>query len=855
MSYLKNLSITIIAFFVFSNQGYSQCSASCGADSAGPGESSCVDVGVPKVKMELGIDAINGHPTLSSYLSGNTLVNKLDNCCGNDNDCVSIYFSLDGGGAYSLEEINAIGSGSVYIDCVDLSANFDQVIPYSVGTYELVFCPPGGSGSKRIGFAPLYEIQATVTDETIAGADDGSISVSYSLGNPNVSPSGTTMYSIDGIGGSTSNTTGEFNDLADGTYTVYVYDSANTGNYNTIDLVVGEGVNCDLQNPAEDCDSDGVLNGDDCDPLDPSVLGVGSSCTASDSSSGTIDENCFCIASSGSTSSGGDGGLESNNKWSNIIAKRNHRMKTQNAKLYRDLVTGEIPFLHRETVEKSSVLDIRDLIPQNLWNAHVAESTPLGLTDISNAVDVVAADYYLNDIRQAVALIIKSEDGVYEHSKYICDRMEGAELMELSEVAILNMKFILFKIKNTDGGIEYAVSFSGYQKLGGFKIENHWNLNSYTWNEDYYNFQIWASSVEKVQSLATSIINKIGQQVALNGIHCTSHPNVFVKQGHYENGNLILNVMNTGEETQIEMRSNLQSIENGTESLLGFVLNVPGFTEYEYVIPTEGLYTIGLNLTDAEGYSDDLFFADGNWGVEDNAGHGEILKVEIFQQEEFYGEEVRQIERGIEVEANVKDYQNIYRSLTPKWDGQDLSSYNTMSFEASGQGKVEITFVSESESDWSKQVRQTLTLSEEKEMYHLSFDQMSNYDSSDDVRDIFMIVISMIGNNEEFEYKKLTMENVLLQNMQLSSVASLTGTEEVNFYPNPATDVLNIDHQGGTIHELKILQVTGQVVASYGGSKNDDIKMVDISQLTEGLYYIKTIDDTSETRISSFVKY
>lgn len=851
-SVLKFTVISCLVAFLGISHVYSQCSASCGTDNAGIGETSCIDIGVPLFGMELGIDAINGNndPSIKSYLGGDELVNKLDNCCGNEKNCVSIYFTIpSSGGAYSLQEINAIGSGSVYIDCVDLSTNFEEVAPYQAGNYELIFCPPGGSGSKRIGLAPLYEISTTVVNESIKGKNDGKITVEYDLGNPNVSPSGTTVYSIDGIGGSTANTSGEFTDLTDGAYTVTVYDSANSPSYNAVEVLVESGIDCDLNNADDDCDSDGVPNGLDCDPLDSNISGQGSSCVNSQGAPGVIDSNCFCITSGGGTTSGGEGGLESNNRLAQKIASRNFKIKKDLAEEHKNLLDGKIPF--NASVSRSNLIDIDQLIPTDLWGAYVANSTPLGLLDITNAIDIVGADFYIQGIRSAVALLIKSEDGVYEHAKYICDRLDGAALENISKVEVKGQELILYEIRNVLGQKEYALSFSGYENEGEFIIENHWNLGAYSKQKEYINFQIWGSSIEILQSLSTSILSNLSLQTTIVDYQIGNIPAVYVMEGQYSKGGIELILKNTEESISVEAKGNYRQTESSEELILNDKIEVMAHSVAEYFLETGNLYDIGFTITDSDGFSDDLFFADGTWGVEDNTGHANVLKFEILPHEENIEGDVLQVERSVYAECMVKGYQNIYRSLTPKWKPVDLSQYSNLAFEARGAGLVEITLVRDSEQDWSKQMRSKVVLTEEKQYIELPLDQFSNSHLAEDLSDVTMVIISILGDAVSSEFKFLHLENLHFNKSALSSLTYIDEVGELNCFPNPATTMIHLN-----IDSPKTMQVTdlGGKIQSVIFKASEEGIIADVSGLKNGIYVVKCIAADGKASIGKFVK-
>ena len=170
------------------------------------------------------------------------------------------------------------------------------------------------------------------------------------------------------------------------------------------------------------------------------------------------------------------GGLESNGSLADQISKRNIRLTLNPDESVRMKQEGIIPFVPRVV---RSEFDISNFIPQEFRDAFVAESSPEDLVDITNAEDVVAADYYINDQRVATILALESDE-VYEHTKYICDRLSGSRLIDISQMYLNGGLFMTYELLNPQSKVEYAASFSMYHDdEQGFVIENHWNLHSY----------------------------------------------------------------------------------------------------------------------------------------------------------------------------------------------------------------------------------------------------------------------------------------------------------------------------------------------------------------------------------------
>lgn len=66
-------------------------------------------------------------------------------------------------------------------------------------------------------------------------------------------------------------------------------------------------------------------------------------------------------------------------------------------------------------------------------------------------------------------------------------------------------------------------------------------------------------------------------------------------------------------------------------------------------------------------------------------------------------------------------------------------------------------------------------------------------------------------------------------------VAENEMSKGVSVYPNPASDIINIDVDGDLIEKIQLLDISGKIV--FSNSKNRDTK-IDVSQLPSGIYFV-----------------
>ncbi len=592
-----------------------------------------------------------------------------------------------------------------------------------------------------------------------------------------------------------------------------------------------------------DCDGDGVDNLVDCAPKDDTIAyQQGGSCTTSNGDPGTADANCLCIADSGATSGGTGGGLESNRRLSDKIAKFKYQQTINPSEELKAKEKGAIPFKKPESFNKNNEIDINDLIPTDIWGAYIADSSPEHLIDITNATEIVGADYYLNDNRNAVVLILKSEDGVYEHSKYICDRLDGASLLDVYKTSFNFGELITYEIETPQGLTEYAISFSGYIENDEFIMHNHWSLDDYPAQATYYNFQIWAASIEQTQSLIYYITNKLEEYVPIGELTTSNHPYTFVKNGFYKNGKVHLNVVNRDGETTLSFNGNYRSTESAGEAIYQEEIDLNGnYEEEEVLLNTGYIYDMGLSVTLIDGLSDELFIADGSWGADTENENSIVESFEVIPHNETYDPSVLMIERGFNLEASVFDFQNIYRSITPKWYSVDLSTYSNLEFKATGTGTMRITLVNPFETDWNKQIHTTISLNEQEQTYLIPVNTLDNFENAEDLSNINAVVISLIGDNENWNDLDLSFSGLELNNDEIfTSTAQLSTGESFQIYPNPASDYIIINSESLDSQSLSITVIDcyGREIGRINTNSLSNEQKIDLSNYHSGLYFI-----------------
>lgn len=581
--------------------------------------------------------------------------------------------------------------------------------------------------------------------------------------------------------------------------------------------------------PQEDCingiddDGDGLV---DCD--DPSCSGVAS-----------------CPVIQPPTTGGNEGGLESNRRLSQAINQRNYFRKKSNYRFDRSTARRIMP--QENYASLSSTFTLADLIPLGVIDGATAiESSPQDLIAITNATELISVDYLKNEQPVAAILALKTENGVYEHTKYICDRLLGAELLSVSTITINEQQFIKSIIKNPDGSLEFVLSFSGRLVNGdsNFAVESHWNLDRYESGATFYNFQIWSNSLDDLLKLGEEVLSLMDTQRPVNSYNNSTPPPVFVKKGRYFNGTLELELVNANASETITFDAGLKRTETSVTDHMSASVNLEDDYISELNINTGSLFDIGFRISNGTDTPDDLFMSDGPWGLDDSASGTTVNTYTIEENDQIYSGNGYRVERNLNLKATTNDYVAAYRAFTPRFKPVDLSSYNTLEFDAQGTGKLEITLLKQSISDWEDQYRTTVTLTENVKHYYLPYDIFeSSTNESLDLNDITTIVFTLRSEDNTTVTKEIDLTDIEFTANDNSLNQLFTDRSKVVSVPNPViTDTTIYFYADANQQtELIIYNQLGAKVVQLETNTQQGINSFNINRnkLPSGVYFYK----------------
>ena len=521
--------------------------------------------------------------------------------------------------------------------------------------------------------------------------------------------------------------------------------------------------------PQEDCsngvddDGDGLV---DCD--DPACSGVKACPITYTSSSANM------------------GGLESNDRLAEQIGKRNY-MRVKEGYIFETATAKRVKkglsYMKRGATAKNNIA-LETLAPLGVINeSEIVESSATDLLDLTNASDIYSVDYLRGDVSIAALMVIKTENQVYEHSKFICDRFLGAELLSVSTIQMRDQNFIKSIIKQPNGDQEFALTFSArLDNNNQFIIESHWNIDAYQKDTNYYNFQIWSSSIDDLLKLGEEVLMLLEVNSPIEGYASSPPPPVFVKSASYENGKVFLNLINNNNSKSVLLEGGMKRTETSATEDIGMSTALVGYLE-TISINTGNLFDLGFRIsTGLGGTPDDLFVADAPWGLDDSPDGTVIETYEVLPTDGPYIGDGYPIERNIMLKGKTDSYLGVYRAMSPRFSAVDLGGYNKMSFEAKGTGILEVKILKGNGLTFSTQV----ALTSDKKVYDLSSTKFKDLDENGtDFSDVKVLVFNLLAQNSYTEEKSMILSNIDFNNKVDFSKFVDDNTDKAVINPNP----------------------------------------------------------------------
>ncbi|MEI6822068.1 MAG: T9SS type A sorting domain-containing protein [Bacteroidota bacterium] len=572
----------------------------------------------------------------------------------------------------------------------------------------------------------------------------------------------------------------------------------------------------------------------------------------------STNNKSFASVTAKHSSSGHDGGLESNGNLVSKVALRNfirHREgevtleTTKNLQMFADIQTNK-------SILSTNSSDLSQLIPLTGVGSTGFVTTPTDLISVTNATEVIAVDYFTDstDRQGSVLGITTNPSTVYSHTKMVCDRLNGASLKDVNYVNINGKPFYIAHLVQENGEVDYTINFVAYKNGNQYTIDNQWDLNSYhpTGNNPVLNFQVWAINEEYTQNFVEQIFSKmqtLGYSVNYLNNNQAVIPSVYVINGNYDNGNITLQLNNSVAASSIELTGTTAAIENGTRTNFAQSENISTDPKSQTNVNIGNIFDIGFNMSNnVQSGNDVLYFADGPWGVDIDTAGATINSFAISALNNVSYTDCYNLLRNATVDGTVKTYVSIFRDLKAANNITDITNYKFVEFNAMGSGAFDLIVSKKGITTWNNQYKTTLNLTSTQTHYKIAFSDLYNsaYQNNFSGNDVVAVVFTKNGNSSSYQDFNISVNNLHFSGLTTGINQTIDNSKDVKLtvYPNPASDQTLISFNLPQSSKLKVSLYTEQgklISVLKEGYYNEGNHTIDcnVANLGSGIYIMK----------------
>ncbi|MBX2820939.1 MAG: T9SS type A sorting domain-containing protein [Rhodothermaceae bacterium] len=574
-----------------------------------------------------------------------------------------------------------------------------------------------------------------------------------------------------------------------------------------------------------------------------------------------------------STSTGEDAGLESDGDLAMLLAERSYRRKRGLAPIKLEARSQSYPF-HMAGVDavhgKGSLNAIEnlELVPSiGPNNSEAIVKTPEDLYGVTNATSILAIDYIAEDHRVAGLFATTTPAGeTYEHSKNICDRLQGGDLKHVEIVSIRGYPFVRSTLVQPTGEVDYAISFISYRNAVSHLIDSRFIRDEYIVDRvqsgEILNFQVWSYNPSFAEDIVAEIIDEMETTGHVDFYSREDDipevPATFVTSSRYENGSMYIMMKNTPGVTQYRFSGESSQVESGDKQVFDEVVTVPiEYREQDYIplqLKSGSLFDALLYVSnDFNEDVDQVYISDGAWGqIIESSDKVEIEILDILDQGDFERvEDSFVIERGLHFKGNIKEQVVFFRQFKPGGMPADLSEFDYVSFEASGLGEVAMRL--ESMQQDAPVVEKSINLGPVPKTY--SFRLSDFVDAASSQNSFRNDVATAIRFMFDTQIEDGVDVELLVQNIYFGKGQAVSGEDEalvpVSFalaqnFPNPfsnsttlAFDVPEPAHVQISVYDLLGRKIFDVVDKEYATGKHN--VRISSDDLASGMYFYKMV--------------
>lgn len=401
--------------------------------------------------------------------------------------------------------------------------------------------------------------------------------------------------------------------------------------------------------------------------------------------------------------SGFTGGLESKSLgdkiakrvYTKIINGTNGEVNYQNMPLYQT----EKNQIQSNSASTNNGLKLASIMPNTMLDAGFTTyvTTPSDIPSITNAVEVRSVDFIQNIICKAVAFATKTLGAVYEHTKPICDRLKGAELLNIDNFTLNKLNFVRYTLLQETGNIEYAMSFTVGKKAGRntFSFQSNWLNKDYIAEDTLINYQVWGAAPYLCIDMALDILSRLNSIMpVLQNTKSATLPNSLILKGKRNGAEINLTIDNktmfSRGHFEIEERANeIATIK--TKRTVPFNMNT--FNKSSVSIPMSDAFESNIAMFVNGQLQDVVYMSDGTWGLDYDSTKTVIREYKVTNDSVNTNTDNYPVFRNIKNLATTPNYVTAYKVLRAAGTTENLSSYKSLNFSAKANANCKITLV------------------------------------------------------------------------------------------------------------------------------------------------------------------
>ena len=562
--------------------------------------------------------------------------------------------------------------------------------------------------------------------------------------------------------------------------------------------------------------------------------------------------------SCGYVTSGSTGGLESKSIGAAIGIR--------NFNLYKNGKNGEVTYTDADritapkrgsfaTMGISNVNSLAFVMPYSVNRNYVQydESNAVtDLTSITNAVNVRAIDFTLNNRPKAVAFATKTVGNIYSHTKPICDRLKGGEVLNIENIKIEGFTFMLYNILQPNGDNEYAISFTAGLRSGrkSFSLQSNWMMSNYIGEDTMVNYQLWAASTSDLTTMVNEVLGRLQSIMPVQQFGSSNDlPDAYVSAISRDAAKMNLTINNTSVNTSgyfvLTQREN-EVNPNGTTLVVPFTAAANDKTII--TIPVNDSYDANITMVFNNKTVDMLYIADGIWGTSSD-DKTTVSQFNVINNNRQHDSTEYPLLRDVQVQVTTPSYLTIYKYLKGGAVSANLSEYKTLKFTTATNTSglnLRVTITKKSITNWNSQYSYLITGFQDGQQYHLSLNQFKTTDSTFptlmDMSDITSVVYNIEVPSGQATTFTAGISNAAFTKEDLVYETSLQ-VKAVSIFPNPSNGNFKISFESpaATQLHLSVIDINGRLVSSqvFNAIISKNEVAVSIPQsIFSGVYYV-----------------